>query len=309
MTPGFICYDSYLSRTSRLSDEEVGRLFRALMNYHISGETPELVGMESIAFDFIREDLDSGDEKYQARCETNRRNRMAGKSSSTDSGGDIAEKSRPAKAMRFADDTTKGIARSKTQKEEAMLSENDDRSPLSTIVNDRNKKKMEKKKEFEKENQNTVSPEGPLAGTAEETSARSSGYGRMASESPLAGTAEETVGDGFEEFYAAFPVHVSRQDAIRAWNQIRPDLNLRQIIMDALAKQKNCDQWTRDNGRYIPSPANWLWGRRWEDEPRRRPVPQKANPALQYDQRSYAGTEESLDEALARWKRESGLPV
>ena len=74
---GFFLMDAYLTRTSKLSDEELGRLFRACMRYHATGEITELEGRESIAFDFIREDIDAQTQAYEAKCETNRRNRMA----------------------------------------------------------------------------------------------------------------------------------------------------------------------------------------------------------------------------------------
>lgn len=74
---GFYLMDAYLSRTSRLTDEELGRLFRACMIYHATGEITELQGRESVAFDFIREDIDAQAEAYAAKCETNRRNRMS----------------------------------------------------------------------------------------------------------------------------------------------------------------------------------------------------------------------------------------
>lgn len=72
---GFICRDEYLDKLAKLSDIEVGRLFRALMKYHRDGETQELKGREDIAFDFIREDIDRADEKYQDKCDQNRANR------------------------------------------------------------------------------------------------------------------------------------------------------------------------------------------------------------------------------------------
>lgn len=73
---GFYLRDTYLSRTAKLTDEELGRLMRACMVYHATGEETELEGRESIAFDFIREDIDEQTAAYDAKCETNRRNRM-----------------------------------------------------------------------------------------------------------------------------------------------------------------------------------------------------------------------------------------
>jgi hypothetical protein len=74
---GFICHDDYLQKTAKLTDEEVGRLFRALMRYHATGVADEVEGRESIAFDFIREDIDRTDAAYKAKCEKNRNNRLS----------------------------------------------------------------------------------------------------------------------------------------------------------------------------------------------------------------------------------------
>ena len=73
---GFICHDDYLAKTAKLTDEEVGRLFRALMVFHSTGEAPELQGRESVAFDFICEDINTAEQKYRDKCEQNRRNRL-----------------------------------------------------------------------------------------------------------------------------------------------------------------------------------------------------------------------------------------
>ena len=74
---GFVFQDEYLERLKKLSDEELGRLVRALSGYHANGEIPELSAAESVAFDFIRADVDRIDHRYQAKCETNRNNRTA----------------------------------------------------------------------------------------------------------------------------------------------------------------------------------------------------------------------------------------
>ena len=71
---GFFCMDGYLKRTAKLSDQELGRLFRACMVYHATGEVTDLAGRESVAFDFIREDIDAANSKYADRCEQNREN-------------------------------------------------------------------------------------------------------------------------------------------------------------------------------------------------------------------------------------------
>jgi hypothetical protein len=77
---GFICHDDYYDRIKRLSNEEVGSLFRNLMLYHAGryDEMEDFVDAEGIAFDFIANDIDRMEEKYNSTCETNRLNGSKG---------------------------------------------------------------------------------------------------------------------------------------------------------------------------------------------------------------------------------------
>jgi hypothetical protein len=51
---------------------------------------------------------------------------------------------------------------------------------------------------------------------------------------------------------------------------------------------KNSQQWTKDGGQFIPMPATWLNGRRWEDEtPKVLSIGRRVT-AQQYEQREYS---------------------
>ena len=39
------------------------------------------------------------------------------------------------------------------------------------------------------------------------------------------------------------------------------------VLLAAIASQKKSPQWQKDNGQFIPHPATWLNGQRWEDQP------------------------------------------
>ncbi|MCM1330431.1 MAG: hypothetical protein NC253_13435 [Ruminococcus sp.] len=71
--------------------------------------------------------------------------------------------------------------------------------------------------------------------------------------------------DGFEEFWQAYPKKTAKQAALKAWNKLKPNAELRQVILDALERQTQSVQWQKDGGQFIPYPATWLNGRRWED--------------------------------------------
>lgn len=70
----FCCFHSYAKKLAKLSDQEVGRLFRALLQYSESGETQELAGRESVAFDFIAYDIDKSKQAYEEKSRANSEN-------------------------------------------------------------------------------------------------------------------------------------------------------------------------------------------------------------------------------------------
>lgn len=74
----FKIYGSYAEQVNALTDSEAGRLFKALVNYRNGEEPKNLSGMEQIAFLFIRQQMDYDCEKYERRCEQNRKNGMKG---------------------------------------------------------------------------------------------------------------------------------------------------------------------------------------------------------------------------------------
>lgn len=70
----FKCFHSYREKCKKLSDQELGRLFRALMEYSEAGTAPDLTGRESIAFDFIADEIDRDKSAYSETCRKNREN-------------------------------------------------------------------------------------------------------------------------------------------------------------------------------------------------------------------------------------------
>lgn len=68
----------------------------------------------------------------------------------------------------------------------------------------------------------------------------------------------------FDKFYLEYPRKKAPADARKAWAKINP--NEYESIMNGLAKAKASNDWQKENGQYIPYPATFLNGRRWEDE-------------------------------------------
>jgi len=70
----------------------------------------------------------------------------------------------------------------------------------------------------------------------------------------------------FEKFYKEYPNKKGKEKAKMKWIVLSPDDNLFNDIMLALEKVKKSEQWTKDDGKFIPHPATWLYQKRWEDE-------------------------------------------
>ena len=89
----------------------------------------------------------------------------------------------------------------------------------------------------------------------------------------------------FNRFWKAYPRKDDKKAARKEWNRIRPGPDMFNDMMEALKKQKNSDQWTKEGGKFIPLPSTWLHGERWQDEGTN--VPAQIRPvvdAQDYDQ-------------------------
>ena len=64
----FILYADYIKHIGKLTDEEAGRLFKAIFEYVNEGRLPDLDGMTAMAFSFISNQLDSDLQKYEETC-------------------------------------------------------------------------------------------------------------------------------------------------------------------------------------------------------------------------------------------------
>ena len=72
--------------------------------------------------------------------------------------------------------------------------------------------------------------------------------------------------DGFATFWDQYPKKVAKPKAMKEWNKIKPSKQILADLMAGLERQKVSADWQKDGGRFIPHPATWLNGRRWDDE-------------------------------------------
>lgn len=70
----------------------------------------------------------------------------------------------------------------------------------------------------------------------------------------------------FNRFWEAYPKKAGKGNCEKWFKSHKPNLDLLEEMLAAIRRQKQSDQWQRDNGKYIPYPHTWLNGKRWEDE-------------------------------------------
>lgn len=89
--------------------------------------------------------------------------------------------------------------------------------------------------------------------------------------------------EGFGDFWSLYPRKEAKQAALKAWRKVKADEL--PAILAALRVATHTEQWQKDGGQFVPLPASWLNGRRWEDEvtvPKQAPgsMPQRRGESL-----------------------------
>lgn len=78
MKESFLIYKSLYGPLKTLSLEEKGLLFEAIFTYQIEGVVPDLPPVINMAFQFVKDQFDRDDNKYNKICEKNLRNGSKG---------------------------------------------------------------------------------------------------------------------------------------------------------------------------------------------------------------------------------------
>lgn len=222
----------YLDAIEPLSDAERGRLFTALLEYAKTGATGHISGNERYIFPMMRSQIDRDKAAIDSEADAIHAARVeAGKK------GGLAKQAN----------------RSKSKQTVANVANDSKRSY-------KDKDKEEDKDKDEEEDEEEKKP--AIAGkekTAAAVSARA-GEDRQARQAEKA--EEERL---FDAFWAAYPRKQGKQDALKAFHALKPDAKTVGVMLQAIQQQKNSQQW-RESERFIPLPATWIRGKRWEDE-------------------------------------------
>ncbi len=306
MTPrkSFQLYLDYATYFKMLPDEEKGKLIDAIFDYVTDGKTPEnLSPMCLMAFTFIKNQYDRDDKKYQEVCKRNLENgKLGGRPRKNDPDTPDSSSASPDSDTHSSQTTNNESPKTQNNR---TVSEKTERffkkpkKPDKDIDTDKDTVKdtgtdtdkdthTEKETEIEtgmdmdtdtdthNETQEEIVPEMPSAHTsvtlAKNATPQQNSTSALAEKSACERVCERenptndsNFPQKFERFWQAYPKHVGLQKAYAEFARLAPDDNLLSHMLEMLEKHKTLSNW-QGEVRYIPNPATWLSGRRWEDE-------------------------------------------
>ncbi len=111
----------------------------------------------------------------------------------------------------------------------------------------------------------------------------------------------------FDSFWKAYPRKVGKQDAQKAFERINPGDAFLATMLTSIDEAKKTDGWQKENGKYVPYPATWLNGRRWEDDYEHSQVPRPLSDHARQVKEAVEGQPERNKESerdLTRHQRE-----
>ena len=106
----------------------------------------------------------------------------------------------------------------------------------------------------------------------------------------------------FEVFWSAYPKKIGKKEAWKSWLKAK-DKPAIDIVIQAIESAKKTDQWTKENGQFIPHPSTWLNQGRWADQS---PIP--SNGSVSHAKvPPFPGPEDPIGRSL--WRKAYGDPA
>lgn len=234
---GFLVYHNSREVLEALTDAQRGELLMALLDYSQFGRLPQLRDGLQYVFIMLRGDIDRSDRRWQEEC---RKRSEGGKKSAA-----LRAAKKFAQEVSCNDENREQEASAEEEAPSPAALPREGAAPFSTpeassgSAGNQNQNQSQNQSQNQNQNQNQNQSQNPK------------------------GPSPAKSGADFARFWAAYPRKVGKEAARRAFARAAPGL---EQLLAALERQKQTEQWQRDQGRYIPNPATWLSQGRWEDE-------------------------------------------
>ena len=220
---------SYYEAAQELSKEDQADFFMAVCSYALDGVEPEIHGVASALFKLAKPNLDTSVKKAEAGAK----------------GGKNGSKSEA------------------NSEQEASNEEAEDKQNEVSNKQAESKPQADNKQSASKDEANIKQTEAPLMNNDLMSNEKMNNEKGIMKNEKMKREDEE---NGFAIFWEHYPRHDSKQEARKAYSKaLKKGVGL-DMLISAIEKQKQSQQWQESGGKYIPYPATWLNQERWDDE-------------------------------------------
>lgn len=277
----FVFYESFRDASRNLDDATRLALYEAIMDYSLYGEEPDEGNPVAAAmFKLVRPVLD-----------TNAKRRENGRNGGRPASTDNQEASKPEPENKEVESETEAKGNPVETEDKPVENQSETKAEPN-----RNQEvtKPEPDKIYDVDGDKDVDVD--IYSTPPTSPHRGSGRKKSADM------------DGFALFWQEYPRKAAKAAALKAWQKLNPSPELVERILDHVRDHKRSQDWIKDGGQFVPHPATFLNGRRWEDD-----IPPDTGPGMAYhgyQERTAhktledTGTVVDLDQDGAGWEAE-----
>ena len=290
----FVFYESFRDASRDLDDATRLALYEAIMDYSLYGEEPDEGNLVAAAmFKLVRPVLD-----------TNAKRRENGRNGGRPASTDNQEESKPEPENEKAEPETEAKGNPVETEDKPFENQNE--------TKDKPFENQNETKEKPNHNQEVTKPEPDKIYDVDVDGDKDVDVDIYSypPTSPRRGSGRKKIADmdGFALFWQEYPRKAAKAAALKAWQKLNPSPELVERILDHVRDHKRSPDWLKDGGQFVPHPATFLNGRRWEDD-----IPPDTGPGMAYhgyQERTAhktlkdTGTVVDLDQDGAGWEAE-----
>ena len=279
----FVFYESFRDASRNLDDATRLALYEAIMDYSLYGEEPDDGNLVAAAmFKLVRPVLD-----------TNAKRRENGRNGGRPASTDNQEESKPKQENGKSESETEA-KENQVETEDKPVENQSETKPEPNHNQEVTKPEPDKIYDVDVDGDKDVDVD--IYSTPPTSPRRGSGRKKSADM------------DGFALFWQEYPRKAAKAAALKAWQKLNPSPDLVERILAHVREHKRSQDWLKDGGQFVPHPATFLNGRRWEDD-----IPPDTGPGMAYhgyQERTAhktlndTGTVVDLDQDGAGWEAE-----
>lgn len=279
----FVFYESFRDASRNLDDATRLALYEAIMDYSLYGEEPDEGNIVASAmFKLVRPVLD-----------TNAKRRENGRNGGRPASTDNQEAPNP-EPENWKSESETEAKDNPVETEDKPVENQSETKPKPN--NNQEVTKPEPDKIYDVDVDGDKDVDVDIYSTPPTSPRRGSGRKKSADM------------DGFALFWQEYPRKAAKAAALKAWQKLNPSPELVERIIAHVRDHKRSPDWIKDGGQFVPHPATFINGRRWEDD-----IPPDTGPGMAYhgylERTAHktlkdTGTVVDLDQDGAGWEAE-----